>query len=589
MNKWLILAGGLVLVGGAIWAVLNSGQSVAEIEYRYASATEGELVRSNSATGTLVPLTLVDVKSKAGGVVIKLNVEEGSVVKKGDIIGLIDPADTQATFDQASADVTTSKVRVDQAKVNLTMEERNSVDRIVAAEVSLRQAQLQLKKAEESARSQPILTRADVESAKAALEAARESQRLFEVVESPKIRRDSEGTLKKAQADLDASHADLSRLRKLLEKGYVSQSDVDRQSAVAAASVATFRLAEQRQATLESEIQIQLKSLQAKTRQAEQSYEQALANRNKIPINRSDLEIARANVKAAEVALNEARTQKNTVDLRRTDIASAIASAVKSRVAMNNAKIQLNSTTVVAPRDGIITTKYLEEGTIIPPGTSTFSQGTSLVQIADTTQMEVECLVDEADIGFLKPGQKVRTVMDAYAGVVFPGTIKRIFPSAATNQSVTSIKVRVSIDQNAIENATKNKPILRPGMNANCEFLQFVESKALTVPQQAIRKDGDQSYVLVKVSGSKKPEKRIVKTGAVGNDSIEIKDGLKVGEEVVVAEIDLKAMRERQTKMQQAQQGGGSLGSLNRGGPSQSRASGGGSGGSSGTSRSGAR
>jgi hypothetical protein len=90
--------------------------------------------------------------------------------------------------------------------------------------------------------------------------------------------------------------------------------------------------------------------------------------------------------------------------------------------------------------------------------------------------------------------------------------------------------------------------------------------------------------VEVKTSDPKKPVQREVKTGASGNETIEILEGLKEGEEVVVAKIDLAAMRERQEKMKQVEQGGG-FGSMNRGGPSQSRASGGGGGRASGGGR----
>ena len=596
MNKWSIGLGILVLLGGATFVVMNSNKGASEVEYRFAPVAEGEVLRSTSATGTLVPLTQVDVKSKAGGTVVKMNVQEGSVVKKGDVIAVIDPADTRSVYDQAAADVTTSQVRVDQAKVNLSIEERNAVDRVINAQVALELAKNNLAKAEMTARAQPALTTADVGNARASLESAQQALRLFNEVTAPQTRRDAKGQYSKAKADLDTAQSEMTRQERLFELGYVSQSDVDRQRSALAGAKSAFSVAEQRQATIESEIETQRKSAEARVAQAQESLNQAIANKNKTPISQRDLAIARDNVRSAEVALSLAQTQKSNVALRKTDVQSAIAGAVKSRVAMSNAQTQLDSTTVIAPRDGIVTTKYLEEGTIIPPGTSTFAQGTSLVQIADTTQMEVECAVDEADIASVRVGQKVRTVLDAYPGETFDGEVKRVFPSAATAQSVTTVKVRVSIIAKTSlsggeERAKPEQPvsgkgpgkhasraaILRPGMNATCEFIQFAKT-TINVPQQAIKHEGDQSYVLVKGSDPKKPEKRIVKVGQSGNDSTEILEGLKVGEEVVVAEIDLSAMRERQAKMEQSQQGQGSLGSINRGGPSRSRATNGGSG-----------
>ncbi|MCL6549034.1 MAG: HlyD family efflux transporter periplasmic adaptor subunit, partial [Alicyclobacillus sp.] len=81
------------------------------------------------------------------------------------------------------------------------------------------------------------------------------------------------------------------------------------------------------------------------------------------------------------------------------ELQAADAAIVRSEVARDNARVQLESTSLVAPRDGVVILKYVEEGTIIPPGTSVFSEGTSIVQIADVTKMYVEVFVDEADVG----------------------------------------------------------------------------------------------------------------------------------------------------------------------------------------------
>ena len=267
--------------------------------------------------------------------------------------------------------------------------------------------------------------------------------------------------------------------------------------------------------------------------------------------------------------------------LRRSDVLSAKAGAVRSQVAKNNAMVQLQSTTVVAPRTGIVTLKYLEEGTIIPPGTSTFAQGTSLVQIADTTTMFVECSVDEADIANIRDGQPVRLIIEAYPGQTFEGNVKKIFPAAETANALTTVKVRIQVQSGSESGKSKTKAVLRPGMNASCEFLQFAKKGVLIVPQQAIKRESGKTMVRVKSNDPLKPTDREVKVGETGNEGVEILEGLKEGEEVVIAEIDLRAMRDRQAKMDQAQQGGG-FGSSTKGGPSQSRATSGGSGSTSG-------
>ncbi|MCW5940098.1 MAG: HlyD family efflux transporter periplasmic adaptor subunit [Fimbriimonadaceae bacterium] len=594
MNRWLI-GGGVALLLGAVYIVVSgSSDAAGDVEYRYAPVIKDELLLSSSSTGVLVPLTRVDVKSKAGGKVVQLRVEEGTRVKQGDVIAVIDPRDVQATFDQASADLSGAQARVDQARLNATMEGQNAQIRVRDAEIALETARIRLAKAEENERMQPMLSSAEIDTARANLEAANQNLKLLRDVTLPQTRREAEGQARRAKADLDAATAEMERQEKLLESGYVAKSSVERQRATLEAARATEAVAQQRFRTIESELQTQLRAQEARVAQAEESLRQAQANSGRVTITKRDLDEARAQVRAAEASLARARSDLRQVGVRKADVQSASAGAVRSRVAMDNALTQLKDTTVVAPRDGIVTVKYLEEGTIIPPGTSTFAQGTSLVQIADTTQMFVECNVDEADIANVRIGQQVRVIVEAYPGRLFKGAVRKVFPAAETNQALTTVRVRVEVvgEEEAPKTARPGRrgsgaaadAPLRPGMNATCEFIQLKKDDVLAVPQQAVKREGDKTFVEVKTSDPKKPVQREVKTGASGNETIEILEGLKEGEEVVVAKIDLAAMRDRQEKMKQVEQGGG-FGSMNRGGPSQSRASGGGGGRASGGGR----
>jgi len=105
---------------------------------------------------------------------------------------------------------------------------------------------------------------------------------------------------------------------------------------------------------------------------------------------------------------------------------------------------------------------------------------------------------------------------------------------------------------------------LLPGMNATCEFLTMQKKNILIVPNQAIQDDGT---VRVKTKDPTKPETRTVVVGELGNDVVEIKSGLKEGEEVVTAEINMDELRAAQKKMEEAEQGGGLVG----GGPSKTK------------------
>lgn len=576
--KWRSV-GVIVVIAGAIggaWYYFASGARAAkDIEYRFAPVARGELVRSTSANGQLVALTTVDVKSKAGGKVVKLAVEEGTRVKKGDLIALIDPADTSALYEQAAADLMSAEARADQARLNAQLEQRNQATAVQNAEESLRVARIRLERAKLEAQTQPAISSASVKNARAALASQREAMRQLREVTIPQLRRSTDAELDRSRAEHSAAVADLARQEELFKLGYVAQATVDAARTRAESAKASLALAEQRQATLERDIEAQIQLQQARLDQAVAALEQAEANVSQVDVAKRNLDEAQRNVQLAEIALQRAKDARLSVSAREEDVRTARAATVRSRVSKENAKVQLESTTVVAPRDGVVTLKYLEEGTIIPPGTSTFAQGTSLVQISDITTLFVECAVDEADIASVRKGQAVRITVEAYPRARVEGVVDRVSPAAITTNNVTAVKVRVKI------NPGFREPLL-PGMNATCEFLTLQKPDVLIVPSQAVKREGGKTFVKVKGSTPGQVVSREVELGDSGNDGYEVVSGLKEGEEVVVAEIDLAQLRDIQQRMLDAQQGGGLAGSPGPRRPTQggaTRTNGGGGGG----------
>lgn len=567
-SVWIVV--GVVVILFGAWAIIRArSNGAAEIEYRYGAVTKGELIRSISANGQLVALTTVDIKSKAGGKVVRLAVDEGTEVKAGDLIAEIDPSDTQATYDQAQADLDSATARAKQAQTTFQLQKATSQTSIQDAQVALESARSRFRRAELEAERQPVLTRTSLQTAESNLTTAQQAYDRMREVTIPQRRRDVGGGLNRARVALEAADAEYARQQGLLQKGYVSIGAVERAKSTLEAARAEFDVAKSRMDTLERDIQMDLTNTEEALKRAKADVEQARSNLTQDQTAQQNLVEARKAVQAAEIALQKARDNKLNDDIRMQDQLAAKASTVRSNVSLKNAKVQLDSTTVVAPRDGVVTIKYLEEGTIIPPGTSTFAQGTSIVQLSDVTQMYVECAVDEADIGQVRVDQTVKIIVDAFPGADIRGVVERVNPSATTTQNVTAIKVRVKVKPG-------HKAKLLPGMNATCEFLTLEREDVLIAPAQAIKRDGAKTYVLVKAKEGA-PVRREVEVGDSGNDGVEIKSGLQEGDEVVVAEIDLKQMRETQQRMMEAQQGGGLAGGSmpGRGGP---RPAGGGTG-----------
>ncbi len=576
---WIIFT--LGLVAGLFFFFRRGAGEADEIQYRYAPVERSELIRSTSATGVLVAQTSIDVRSKAGGTIVQLAVDAGSIVKKGDLIAVIDPRDTRALYDQALADVQSANSRIASANANYRLQSATAVTSVEDARVALRQAEIRLEKARIAAKQAPTTVRSGQRSSQASYEQAVLDYDRYVKITAPQLRKDVEGQVRQSKAALDSAEADLERQRNLLARGYVAQSVVDASIARFEAARSSYETALQRQSNLNIEIQTQEQTLQLAMKRAEANLSLSRSQEADIDTAVKNLREAEAAVQLARVNLQKALDGRINVDVRRADLTNAQASAQRSRVGLSDALVQLQSTTVVAPRDGVVTIKYAEEGTVIPAGVSQFSDRANIVQISDVTRMYVDCTVDEADISSIREGQTVRVVTEAYPTEKLSGKVSRVNPSALTANSITSITVRVELDPIA-----NSKIRLLPGMNASCEFITLSKPKALVLPSQAVKREGEETYVLVKGTDEKKPVKKVIKVGESGNDGIEVLEGLSENEEVVVAEINLRQLREMQQRMIEAQQGGGLAGGGQRGmGGGGSRPTGGGGGGTGGGGR----
>jgi len=604
MKRTIIIFGTVLgLLAVSVWYLLGAkGGGDGDIIYRTAKVRKGDVVRSFTATGVLQPLTTVDVKSKAGGEVVRLAVEEGDYVRKGDLIAEIDPRDTRALYEQAAADLDAAMARKKQSELSVTMQRASSQAAVTQAEAALESARLRLKTLEDRARIQPTLTTANIQQAQANYDQATQALDQLRSVTIPQTRAQVETEYERARVAVEAARADFERQKNLLEKGYISRQAYDQARTALESAEAAFRTAAERRRTLDADLQIQLKTAEARVSQAKAALDQAKANQIEVVVTQRDLEDVRLAVKQAESVLAQARANLKQIDLRIAELQAANAGIVRSEVARDNARVQLESTSLLAPRDGVVILKYVEEGTIIPPGTSVFSEGTSIVQIADVTKMYVQVFVDEADVGQVSVGQHVRVALESAPGQPLDGAVSRINPAATTANGLTQVAVRVEINfpspppteagaegsaegertnrqrpaeetsrQGGLERAAPTQDQsgeqpqadqrrgrrsgnirLMPGLNASCEFIISEKKDVLMIPSNAVQREEGETFVEVMKNG--KPERRAVKVGMTGDVSIEVLEGLQEGEEVVTSKIDRREIEEQQRRMEQAAQ-----------------------------------
>jgi len=212
---------------------------------------------------------------------------------------------------------------------------------------------------------------------------------------------------------------------------------------------------------------------------------------------RNRLEQADAELKAARSRLEIAITQQARVeslvaagtltqsDLEQAmlDLANSESQVVTSRVSVENARIAVDDTDIRAPITGTIIFKPVEKGQVISSPTQDFSGGTMLLQMADLSAVQIRALVDETDIGKIRPGMTASVVVAAYPNQPFPGIVTKIEPQAVVEQNVTMFAVLISI-QNP-------DGLLMPGMNAEVGVSIVRRENVMTIPVMALRTSRD--------------------------------------------------------------------------------------------------
>lgn len=288
----------------------------------------------------------------------------------------------------------------------------------------------------------------------------------------------------------------------------------------------------------------------------------ARSNEYSMQALRGDLESAKASLvqARADFARAESNYQAGIIpaadrDRTRTAVTSgeAAVEAAQRRVDQAGASLQgardtLAKTTILSPMDGIVTARRVEEGEVAVIGVQN-SPGTVLLTISDMSVVEAELEVDETSIPTVKLGQEAEVRLDAYPNQTFRGVVTEVGSSPLTADVNAAIKFKVKV------RLVNPPPGIKPGLSARADILTGFRGHALAVPLQALvvrdieRKPGepvppnaprDQEGVYLMEGG--KARFQPIKTGLVGDLSIEVTDGLKEGETVISG--PFKALRE---------------------------------------------
>ncbi|MAZ92851.1 MAG: efflux transporter periplasmic adaptor subunit [Lentimicrobiaceae bacterium] len=315
------------------------------------------------------------------------------------------------------------------------------------------------------------------------------------------------------------------------------------------------------------------------TSQANQANSKARLSQSKAQFVKSELDFKRSKTLWEKKVISDSdfETAKSNYDVSKADVAAAEESYRSSQFQVSSAKASLkeskenlNRTTIYAPNDGTVSKLSVDVGERVT-GASTFSAGTEIMRIADLEVLEVNVEVNENDIVRVNLLDTAIIEVDAYLNRDFKGLVTEIATSANTigvsADQVTNFDVKIKMLKTSYEDLIKSDAAIsspfRPGMSATVEIETETAVNIKTIAIQAVTTRADTSgrmktakekreeerlssekgigsstdkieeYVFVYEEGKAKLRK--VKTGIQDNKYIEVTEGLKDGDEIIVA------------------------------------------------------
>ena len=300
---------------------------------------------------------------------------------------------------------------------------------------------------------------------------------------------------------------------------------------------------------------------------------QSASVRNRAELAKADNDYKRAQRLFQAHLLSEAdrNAAQTNYDIAQAALQSSLFDIQRAEGALRQIRDALSKTVIYSPADGTISTLPARVGERVV-GTSQFA-GTEVMRIADLNNMEAVVNVNENDVVNVKSGNNARISVDAYPDRQITGVVREIASTATTRnagsqEEVTNFEVKIRIADRSV--------VLRPGMSATADIETATVQNAVVVPIQSVtvrntqsnlspeerekqkvqqqardgsdnradvtnqaaekqkaREQREQLQRVVFVKQGDKVRMQKVETGIADNTYIEIKSGIKPGEEIV--------------------------------------------------------
>ena len=441
----VLVAAVAVVVGRIVFATKDDAGNSEIQGIKTATVERGDIAVTIDATGTIKPLNIVEVSSKASGKILELKVDAGDYVQKDDIIAVIETTYVQISLEQAQADLQSAEARLQQAEIDIELQREQSAIQIRQAQESLAEAQQRLIQLKEDIRLEKIANQRGVMDAENSLNIANIRYKLLtsdEVRDENKRR--ARATLEQDKANLDLVTAEHERNKTLYDKELISQAALESSQAQLKSTQARYRSSEENVKLVEQPAtEAELELGRADIKKAEFNLALAKERVEAEAARDMDIELQQQRIVQAEESLKLAQANQKQITRKERDIETARLAVKRNQTQLELRQIEYDDTVIKAPISGTILNKLVEEGQVITSRLSSLSstEGQAIVTMADLDTVYVVTEVDETDIGKIQIGQPVTINVEAYPDMPFQGEVLKIAPQGQVIQNVTTFEV----------------------------------------------------------------------------------------------------------------------------------------------------
>lgn len=226
--------------------------------------------------------------------------------------------------------------------------------------------------------------------------------------------------------------------------------------------------------------QLDLELLNAKVDQAESSYKSSVASLDqaKLALDNSLKKFNRSKELFAksQISIEEMETVESNYLNAKANVVSSESRLSQSKSSLDSSKVDLSYAIIRSPIDGVVISRNVNIGQTVAAS----YQAPLLFRLAsDLTKMQLQCDIDETDIGKVKEGQKVRFTVSAYQGEMFNGTVRQVRYSPQTVQNVVTYATIVDAENPDLK--------LMPGMTATVQIITGEAKGVLKIPNASLR------------------------------------------------------------------------------------------------------